>query len=147
MMALAPLMAGGDPATIWKAARRIRRILPGESMSDPEAILWLLAEGRYNKEQLAKVTGRRRMQALVDLLKESPLWREAEAKGRAEGNLEAQRAICLRLVARHHPALLDRARPRIEACGDPAVLEAWIFAASESDAQFLARLLAGDNGD
>ena len=93
------------------------------------------------------------MQALVEMLRHSPLWQEAAAEGKAEGEVEgeararaerlaAERALCLELVARRHPALLDQAAPRIRACGDPALLESWILAASEPDGAALARLLA-----
>ena len=123
-------------------------------MSDPEAILWLLARDRYNNKQLDEAIGRNKMQALLDLIKRSPLWQEAEAEGKAEGRAEgktegeargrlaAQRQTCLKLVSRHHPALLAQAAPRIEACCDSELLESWILAASEPDSPALARLLA-----
>ena len=102
------------------------------------------------------------MQALLDLIKRSPLWQEAEAEGRAEGKAEgraegraegkmegeargrlaAQRQTCLKLVSRHHAALLAQAAPRIKACCDSELLESWILAASEPDGAALARLLA-----
>ncbi len=89
------------------------------------------------------------MQALLDLLKHSPLWQEAEAEGEARGKAEgelmgrlaAQREMCLKLVSRHHPALLAQAVSRIEACVDPVTLESWILAASEPDSETLAHLL------
>ncbi len=81
------------------------------------------------------------MQALIDLVKQSPLWQEAQAEGRIEGRIEAERALCLTLVSRRHPALLALATPRIEACTDPAILEAWILAASEPGDNPLTRLL------
>jgi hypothetical protein len=153
-MALVPFLEGGDPAAVWQAARRIRQLLPGDRMSDPEAILWLLARDRYNMEQLDVVIGRHHMQALLDLIKRSPLWQEAEsegeaigeargkAEGEARGRLAAQREMCLRLVARHHPALLAEAAPRIAACDNCDLLQSWILAASEPDTETLARLLA-----
>jgi hypothetical protein len=146
LMALVPLLEGGDPAAAWEAARRIRQLLPGDRMSDPEAILWLLARERYNMEQLDVVIGRHHMQALLDLIKRSPLWQEAEAVGKTEGEargrLAALREMCLMLVARHHPALLTKAAPRIEACDNCDLLESWILAASEPDTETLARLIA-----
>jgi predicted transposase YdaD len=145
LMALVPLLEGGDPATVWRAAQQIRRVVPEKQMSDPESILWLLAEERYNEKQLSQAVGRRNMQALLDLLRQSPLWQEAEAtgeaKGRAEGRLVAQRTMFLKLMSRHHPELLAQAAPRIEACDDPALLETWILAASEPDPDALSRLL------
>ncbi len=137
LMALIPLLEGGDPAAVWIAAQEIRRVFPGPRMSDPEAILWLLARARYNDDNLMPVIGRNNMQALIDLVKQSPLWQEAQAEGR----IEAERALCLTLVSRHHPALLAHAAPRIEACTDPAILEAWILAASEPGDNPLTRLL------
>ncbi len=85
------------------------------------------------------------MQALLDLIKQSPLWQEAEAEGEAEGRLAAQRDICLKLVSRHHPEFTEQARSRILACVDPAELEAWILAASEPEGDLLARLLSRAN--
>jgi predicted transposase YdaD len=142
LMALVPFLEGGDPAAVWQAARRIRQLLPGDRMSDPEAILWLLARDRYNMEQMDVVIGRHHMQALLDLIKRSPLWQEAESEGEARGRLAAQREMCLRLVARHHPSLLAEAAPRIEACDNCDLLESWILAASEPDTETLARLIA-----
>jgi predicted transposase YdaD len=160
LLALVPLLEGGDPAAVWMAARRIRQLLPEERMSDPESILWLLAEQRYNEHQLSRAVGRRNMQALLDLLRQSPLWQKAEAegenRGRAEGKargiaegkargiaegLAAQRATLLKLLKRHHPELLARAAPRIAECSDPARLEVWTLAASEPDPDAFARLL------
>ncbi len=149
LMALVPLLDGGDLAATRKAAQGIRRLFPGDQMSDPEVILWLLAGDRYNESQLDEVFGRHNMQALLDLLKHSPLWQEAEAEGEARGKAEgelmgrlaAQREMCLKLVSRHHPALLAQAVSRIEACVDPVTLESWILAASEPDSETLAHLL------
>jgi predicted transposase YdaD len=149
LMALVPLREGGDAATTWKAAQEIRRLQPGDRMSDPEAILWLLARERYNDRQLIDAAGRNNMQALLDLIKRSPLWQEAEAEGEAKGKAEgeatgrlaAQRETCLMLVSRHHPELLAQAAPCIEACDDSDLLETWILAASESDSETLARLI------
>jgi len=93
------------------------------------------------------------MQALLDLIKQSPLWQEAEAEGEAKGEAKgeararsegfaAQRATILKLMSRHHQEILAQALPRIEGCDDPVQLEAWILAASEPDSEVLARLLA-----
>jgi len=154
LMALVPLLKGGDPATIWTAARQIRNVIPGPPMSDPESILWLLAKGRYNSVQLSQPVGGKNMQALLELLKQSPLWQEAvaegessgRAEGEAKGRLAAQRSTLLKLVAKHHPALLAQATYSIEVCDDPELLESWILAASETDAEALARLLTSTLG-
>ncbi len=154
LMALVPLLKGGEPATIWAAARQIRNLVPSPRMSDPESILWLLAQGRYNSEQLGHAVGGNVMQALLELLKKSPLWQEAEAegeiKGRAKGEatgetkgrLAAQRTTLLKLVELNHPDLLALAAERAEACSDSALLESWILAASRPDNEALAHLLA-----
>ncbi len=169
LMALVPLLKGGEPATIWAAARQIRNLMPGPRMSDPESILWLLAQDRYNSEQLGHAIGGNVMQALLELLKKSPLWQEAEAegeikgraegeiKGRAEGEIKgraegeatgeakgrlaAQRKTLLKLVELNHPDLLALAAERAEACSDSALLESWILATSRPDDDALARLL------
>ena len=145
LMALVPLLKGGDPATIRRAAQQIRSALPGQRMSDAEAILWMLAEARYNKEEFSKEIGRDHMQALIDLIKQSPLYQQAEAEGEAKGRAEglaAQRATFLKLVSRKHPELLELAASRAERCDNPGQLEAWILEASERDGEALARLLA-----
>ena len=165
LMALVPLLKGGDPAAIWTAAQRIRTILPGSQMSDAEGILWLLAEGRYNRQEFAGRIGRDNMQGLIDLIKQSPLYQQAvsegEARGRAEGEangraegeasgragaLAAERGTFLKLVSNKHPELLELAASRAERCDDPEQLGVWILAARESDAEALARLLADPPG-
>jgi hypothetical protein len=66
---------------------------------------------------------------------------EGRLEGRAEGRLDAERELCSELARKHHPVVFDRARPLIEACGDPARLKEWALAASDlSDAEFLNRL-------
>jgi len=55
--------------------------------------------------------------------------------------LEAERELCLEIVKRHHPGLLERAAPFIEACDDAAVLRTWILGASDPDCGPLGRLL------
>jgi predicted transposase YdaD len=77
-------------------------------MSEPEAILWLLAEGCYNKEQLEQAAGRIYMQALWDLIKRSPLYQElyheavieGKAIGIAEGKAEGEIGLVLRQLER-----------------------------------------------
>ena len=59
-------------------------------------------------------------------LKESWLYRELAAEdiangvtqGVAQGKIEAERDLCLKLVKKQYPALLNRATRRIEACTD-----------------------------
>jgi len=149
LMALVPLLKGGDPATIRRAAQQIRSVSPGQRLSDAEALLWMLAKGRYNDEEFSREIGRDYMQALIDLIKQSPLYQQAEAEGEARGEasgragaLAAERGIFLKLVSNKHPELLELAASRAERCDDPEQIGVWILAASESDAEALARLLA-----
>jgi len=153
LMALVPLLKGGDPATIRRAAQQIRSVSPGQRLSDAEALLWMLAKGRYNDEEFSREIGRDYMQALIDLIKQSPLYQQAEAEGEDRGEasgragaLAAERGIFLKLVSNKHPELLELAASRAERCDDPEQIGVWILAASESDAEALARLLADPPG-
>ena len=67
---------------------------------------------------------------------------EGNAQGVAQGKIEAERELCLELVKKHHPALLERAAPLIEACDDAGLLRKWILSASDSDCGELGRLLS-----
>lgn len=133
LLALVPLMAGGDLGTIRRAWGAVREALPGEAMSPAETILLALASERYTIADIETFVGRARMM-------QSSIWQEALAEGKAEGALDAERRLCLDLVRRHHPKLADRAEPAIAACEDPATLHAWCLAASEPSAD-LATLM------
>ena len=123
LLALVPLMSGGDRFETYKrAGEAIRRALPEEKSPDALAILQLLGARHYNRRQLESVAkGVPMLQ-----LKESWLYRELAAEdiakgvtqGVAQGKLEAERDLCLKLVKKHYPALLKRATRRIEACTD-----------------------------
>ena len=55
--------------------------------------------------------------------------------------VEGLRMACRGQVRRHHPNLLARAEPLIEACGDRERLQVWVVEASELDHAAFARLL------
>ena len=150
LLALVPLMSGGErPDAIRRADRAIRRALPDERSPDALVILHLLAGRHYTVEQLESIVGSTHMLEL----KQSSLYQalaaediaEGEARGVAQGvaqgKLEAERDLCLKLVKKHYPALLKRATRRIEACTDYQLMQSWILSAGELDSKAFARLL------
>ena len=141
LLALVPMMSGGDRLeVIERAARSIERALPEERGSDAERILLLLAARRYTVEELARIIGRERM--LDDILSESSIYQWMVAKGELKGELKAERELCLELVKKHHPALVETAAAAIAACEDPTRLKTWILSAGDLDDEAFARLLA-----
>ena len=141
LLALVPMMSGGDRLeVIERAARSIERALPEERGSDAERILLLLAARRYTVEELARIIGRERM--LDDILSESSIYQWMVAKGELKGKLNAERELCLELVKKHHPALVETAATAIAACEDPTRLKTWILSAGDLDDDAFARLLA-----
>ena len=128
LVALVPLMRGGDELRLLEeAVTRIERAFPEERLPAAEDVLLALAGRYYTVDELARIVGRDRMM-------QSSLYVE----GRAEGRIEDARDLCAALVRKHHAPVFDRAKPLIEACGDPARLKEWALAASDlSDAEFL----------
>ena len=147
LLALVPLMSGGgDLEAIERAARGIERALPQERSPDAEAILLLLAGRYYTVEELTRVVGREKMiQSSVWQAAWAEGKQEGEAEGKAEGEakgrLETERELCLALVKKHHPALLAKAAPVVEACDDPGLLRTWVLSASDDDEKSFATLL------
>ena len=139
LVALVPLMRGGHELPLLaEAVTCIERAFPEERLPAAEDVLLALAGRYYTVDELARIVGRDRMMQ-SSLYVEGKA--EGEAKGRAEGRLEAERELCVALVRKHHAPVFDRARPLIEACGDPARLKQWALAASDlSDAEFLKLL-------
>ena len=76
---------------------------------------------------------------------QSSVWQaalaEGQAEGKAEGLVEGLRMACRVQMRRHHPNLLARAEPLIEACSDRERLQAWVVEASELDHDAFARLI------
>jgi predicted transposase YdaD len=145
LLALVPLMRGGaDRGVVEEAIRQIERAFPGERLSDAEDVLLALASRYYTVSELTRMIGRDRMI-------QSSIYEWGLAEGRTQGRtqglseglsagrLEAERDLCLALVAKHHPAILDRARPLIEACADPVRLKDWALTASDLDAAAFLR--------
>ncbi len=74
---------------------------------------------------------------------ESWLWQlgrdEGEARGRAEGEAQAVRRICVDLARECHPHVAARVLPVIEACAQPETLRAWVLQCPKlSDGEFVA---------
>jgi hypothetical protein len=132
VMALTPLMRGGTEWEVLEtAARKIEAAFPDEVLSDAEDVLLALAGRDYTCSELARLVGRHRMI-------QSSLYTEGRVEGRAEGRLQAERELCLALATKHHPAIAERLRVKIEGCDDPARLKEWALAASDlSDGDFL----------
>jgi hypothetical protein len=121
-LVLLPLMKNESLERIEEAARRIRRSAPRGQQPDLLAALNIFAGGRYTAEQLARLVGR-------ELMIESSFWEWARSEGRAEGQLLAERELCLAMVLAYHPALLPELRPQIEICDDAERLKGWVLQA------------------
>jgi predicted transposase YdaD len=143
LLALVPLMQGGkELPVLGEAVKGIERAFPQERLPDAEDVLLALAGRYYTVSELARIVGRDRMiQSSLYVEGRAEGRAEGRTEGRTEGRLDAERELCSELARKHHPAVFDRARPLIEACGDPARLKEWALAASDlSDAEFLNRL-------
>ena len=68
-------------------------------------------------------------------------FRQARAKGRAEGQTEGARQACVDIVKRFHPTLVGRMAPAIGACDSLPKLRKWTMAATELSGDELARLV------
>ena len=127
LLALVPLMHGGDEEDVLvTAAARIRETLPASSSSDAEDVLMILAGRHYTYEELFRLLGR-------DRVIQSSLY--------AGGVVEGEKRLCVALIAKYHPHVLEQARPMIEACEDPARLQEWALAAPELNDSELLKLL------
>jgi len=131
---LTPLMDGGRGLdVIVEALRCIQQGFPSDRILIAEEVLLALAGQHYTFSELTDLVGRDRMI-------QSSLYTE----GLAEGRLDADRRNCLALARKHHPAALEDIRPLIEACTDPAKLEAWMLAASDvGDSEFVKLVREG----
>ncbi len=63
------------------------------------------------------------------------------AKGLAQGELTAARALCVDLVKQHHPGTLALVEPIIEGCPDARLLREWALAVPRSSGAELVRLV------
>lgn len=135
LLALVPLMRGGSSWDLLaRAVRRVEEVLPGEVVSEAESVLLYLAGRHYTWSEILRVVGRKRMI-------QSSVWNEAVKEGRNEGQLQAERRLCTKMVEKYHPALAASAMPAIEACSDPDRLEEWVVSAPDLDDEAYARLL------
>jgi predicted transposase YdaD len=145
LVALVPLMRGGTEwPVLEEAVHQIESAFPQPGLSDAEDVLLALAGRYYTVSELSRIVGRDRM------FHQSSLYTEGRAEGHAEGHaegrvegealgrLEAERDLCVALAFKHHASVIERARPRIETCDDPARLKEWALASSDlSDDEFL----------
>jgi predicted transposase YdaD len=135
-------MKGATLGAIARAGRGIARLSSREGAEQALSTLIHLAGYHYTVEQLKSVFGRRKMI-------QSSVWQaalaegqaEGKAEGKAEGLVEGLRMACRGQIRRHHPNLLARAEPLIEACSDRERLQAWVVEASELDHDAFARLI------
>ena len=138
LLALVPLMKGATLASIARADREIARSSSGDAAEQAQSTLIHLAGYHYTVEDLESLFGRRKMI-------QSSVWQaalaEGQAEGKAEGLVEGLRMACRVQMRRHHPSLLVRAEPFIEACNDPERLQVWVVEASELDHEAFARLI------
>jgi predicted transposase YdaD len=151
LLALVPLMRGGrSRKAIVGAGEAIERIESESQRTDAFEILLQLAGHYYNVEVLTRWFGRRKMI-------QSSVWQTAQAEGKAEGRAEGKveglaeglakgkliafREFCREQVGKHHPALLERARPLIDTCVDLERLKAWALVATDYDDDGFARFL------
>jgi predicted transposase YdaD len=139
LIALTPLMRGGAAwPVLEEAVRRIERAFPQRRLPDAEDVLLMLAGRHYTVSELSRIVGRDRMI-------QSSLYTEGRAEGHAEGEaagrLDTARQLCAALVRKHHPAVFDRLKPRIDACLDADQLSAWALLASDvTDAELVERV-------
>jgi len=66
---------------------------------------------------------------------------EGEAVGVARGRLAAQRELCITMVAKYHPGILDRVTPIIEDSQDEISLKEWALEAADLDDDEFVRML------
>lgn len=60
---------------------------------------------------------------------------EGRVEGRIEGRVLEAKRLLLAILAERHLGPSDPARARVEACGDPDVLEAWVLRATSAAAE------------
>jgi hypothetical protein len=134
--ALTGLLERADAGDVARAARRIERE-GGAGRNDLLAILRVLSEGRYTAQELERIVPFEVIMAsgVLAMAKRRGL-REGLRKGMREGlreGIEAARRLCLDMVEKHHPELLERVGPAAQACSDLAALTSWTLLASEGD--------------
>jgi len=134
LLALVPLMGHADLGLLERACRGIERSAPAPQHPDLLAVLHVFAKQRYTRQNLSQLIRR-------EQIMQSIIWQEAEAKGRAEGQLETERDLCREMVQSYHPTLLETATPVIEACIDLALLKSWILQAPRLTSEEFRRLL------
>ena len=145
LLALVPLMKGGaDLQRIERAVRTIEAATRGADV--PVDVLLLLAGRYYTVSELTRIVGRERMiqssvykEAFAEGEAQGAARGEAqgEARGLHDGRIAAERELCAALLRKHHPALLSRVLPLIEACDDPARLKEWALAVSDREEDLL----------
>jgi hypothetical protein len=96
----------------------------------------MLSEGRYTARELERIVPKGVVMG-SSLLAE--VRRRSRAEGRAEGQADNARTMCLSFVKQHHDGLLPLVAPVIKACSNAALLEEWALAAPRfTDDEFLA---------
>jgi predicted transposase YdaD len=134
-LALVPLLRGGEePKNVLEAVRKLDA-LPKPQSADAMSALLDFASQRYDRATFWNVLGK-------DRAMQSWLWQmgvdEGEARGRAEGEAQAVRRICVDLSRECHPRVAARVLPAIEACDQPETLRAWVLQCPRlSDAEFV----------
>ena len=139
LLALMPLMRGGsDWDMLKRAVRHVEEGFLGKPMSEAESVLLYLAGRHYTLEQILELVGRERMI-------QSSVWNggrdEDRSEDLSEGQLRAERRLCVKMVEKYHPALTTSAIPVIEACSDPDRLEEWVVSAPDLNDEAYGRLL------
>ncbi len=134
-LALVPLLRGGEePKKVLEAVRKLDA-MPKPQSADAMSVLLGFASQRYDRATFWNVLGK-------DRAMQSWLWQmgvdEGEAKGRAEGEAQAVRRICVDLSRECHPRVAARVLPAIEACDQPETLRAWVLQCPRlSDSEFV----------
>ena len=134
--ALVGLMGKPNLEIMEAAARRIEVEAPKRQQRELSAVLRMLSEGRYTARDLERIVPK-------GVVMGSSLFAEvrkrSRAEGRAEGQADTARTVCLGFAKQHHEGLLPLVAPLIKECSDPALLQEWALAASRlSDDEFLA---------
>ena len=106
---LVGLMKDTSLGCVARAAEAIRRRARSDAESaDLQAALHLLSERRFTRRGLRDIIS-------VEVLMESSLWREAEKKGKKEGERRARQKVLLRMLRQRFGRLPREARERVEA--------------------------------
>ena len=102
----------------------------------------MLSEGRYTARELQRIVPREVVMgsSLVDWVKKRSR-AEGLAKGRAQGELAAARALCLDLAKQQYPGVPPLVAPIIQGCPDPQLLREWALAVPRSSEAEFVRLV------